>query len=700
MEEGRRHRGVRSRRATPVRSRSPRVTTRHKIEAACAGTAFATSDSSHNTVGALRKRLGLLEGDAELIERKASRSTQTTREGHPTSGTNIYGITHLNSGLLGTLHLATMSHLTLSMMELPDGCLGRLRVCGALRKLSIVHCARLKNIAMLSALKSLEELSLRFSRHVKGVGGIEELPRLRVLDLSGTSVDCVSLRTVIKCTGLVRLILQSCENVVDCFELAIMKTLEELDLTGTHRLSAYAMNVLSLPRLIALRMDGTQVPPLTPLRCASTAITCLSIRYCRALRDARLVASMSALEELDFYCCQRLSQGVECLAVLPCLHSLNLGGTCIGDDALVALGNCPRVERLALASCKLLTDVSPIRNIGTLEELDLSNCRGVAKGIEQLGKLPRLAVLNLERTGLTNESLVRVCESKSIKKIVIDSCANVTDIRPLVQVKGLVDVSVRDCGVGELEACEFAELGSLRALALCHFESARCSVPSFRGLEHLVRLTIHKSNSPLNASVFACMKTLKELMLADSALCGDLGPLGVLPCLRILDAGNTKVTDCHLRSLSKSVSIVELYLRHCECTDDFLPLTRMRTLNVLHLVGFTAKALNVDKLNRLSSLSALRLKGDAVTDESLQELCNGLSLSSLDISGCSKLTDVSPLRQIKALEEINLHKCVKLISGVTCLLELPFLRRVTMPSERNYYSSGDEFHERGIAINY
>ena len=199
---------------------------------------------------------------------------------------------------------------------------------------------------------------------------------------------------------------------------------------------------------------------------------------------------------------------------------------------------------------------------------------------------------------------------------------------------------------------------------------------NFRGVEDLPDLALFKG-TPLRSldlrnSGITDLESLRglpleELILTNSKGVTDLSPLAGMP-LRVLRLNGTPVTD--LEPL-RSMPLEELILSQCRRVMDLSPLAGM-PLRVLHL-----SQTSVTDLERLRGMPLLdlRLNNTLVTDISL---VRGMPLKKLQIRGCTRLTDLSPLADAAELESLLLPPK---IGDVSFLRSLPRLERLSFTAK-------------------
>ncbi|KAH8620372.1 hypothetical protein ERJ75_000070200 [Trypanosoma vivax] len=678
-----------------------RRSTRPKTEAVQQShVAVARQDDGHvdDSARALMREHDVLCSRAALVERKIQQLKRfdVERRGGARSR-SLYKPIRLQSycisDVLSALISPTTTVLTFVKVILFQQDLRALRVCAALRKLSIVGCSCPSGLAPLFALASLEELSLARTRPVANVDGIHKLPCLRVLDLSETAVDTVCMRALSRCKSLVSLFLRSCLCDADCSDLVKIRTLEELDMSD----SRLQVDVCAFLRLSHLRvLHGPKECSCAhgaPAELSCTKLRTFSAHHCYTLPTVEL-SKLKELEEVSFSFFGLKTRDVVNLAGLQRLRILSICYTDIDDSALLALGKCAFLEKLNLYSIGRLTDVSPLANVLTLEELDLSFCMDVKTGAGDLGRLPRLRVLNLVYTDVTDNCLVGLGKSRSLVKLDLSSCWSITDITPILGITTLEELNLLNSGRALSKKYDFSRLQNLRGLSLGKVdyfghEEHVSALPS--GLTKLNLRRIDVSNITL--SFIKKMQTLVELELYVDKLRIGFDELSQLPHLRTFSL-NSSWFSCSMKSLSKC-AIVKLSLSLSPHPTDLLPLEDVKSLEELHIEFFVLSPGGVIGIPPF--LRHLKLSNCGVTSKSFKiPECNVLEC--LDILYCDRLTDLSFIRKMRRLEKLLLVKDRNIEYGFECLDELPFLRHISTTRvffPRCVYST---FRENGVTV--
>ncbi|CCD18846.1 putative Leucine Rich repeat [Trypanosoma vivax] len=665
--------------AAPFRGTTRRSTRAETEAVQQSHVAVTRLDDAHvnDSARALMREHDVLCSRAALVERKIEQLKRLDVEQRGGSRSrSLYKPIYLQSNCISYVLFASISptttELTLVKVILFQQDLRARGMCVGLRKLSIVGCSCSSDLAPLFALTSLEELSLARTRPVVDVDGIHELPRLRVLDLSETAAGIACMRALSRCKSLVSLFLRSCMCDADCSDLVKIRTLEELDMSDS-RLQVDVCAFLCLPHLRVLHgPKECSCAHSVPAEVSCMKLRTYSSQHCYSLLTVELL-KMVKLEEVSFSHCGLKTRDVVDLAGLQRLRILSIWGAAIDDSALLALGKCAFLEKLSLYSTGNLTDVSPLADVLTLEELNLSFCSSIEKGAGDLGRLPHLRVLNLKHTRVTDSCVVGLGTSRSLVKLDLSWCTNITDITPVLGIATLEELNVLCCGEASSEKYDFSRLQSLRGLSLIKkfFEHEEHVSVFPSGLTKLNLYCADTSNITL--SFIKKMQTLVELELIGGKPCINFDELPELPHLHTFS-----LLCCQfphgVKPLSKCTTLVNLTLAWCHYPTDLLPLADMKSLEELHISFFKLSPGGVIGIPPL--LRHLEVSNCNVTSESFK-IPEYNVIECLDISSCSYLTNLSFIRKMKWLEKLLLDNDRNIEYCFEALSELPFLRYIS-----------------------
>ena len=192
-------------------------------------------------------------------------------------------------------------------------------------------------------------------------------------------------------------------------------------------------------------------------------------------------------------------------------------------------------------------------------------------------------------------------------------------------------------------------------------------------LDNIFKFADYKKNLDNSSDICYAQKDLTEIRLSSL----DEYHLEKLAKIRTpiaLDLSKANVTDLH--KLKDYPNIVELRLKWCNSLKDISAVTELEDLQVLDMEGCD-KLVNLSPIAMLHNLTELSLP-NLVTDEQFEWLYKeGLhhNLQRLSLKSCNKLGDINVLCKFENLEYLVLNWCEKLYSlkPITNLAKLKFL---------------------------
>ncbi|CCD18751.1 hypothetical protein, conserved [Trypanosoma vivax Y486] len=407
------------------------------------------------------------------------------------------------------------------------------------------------DVLPLCDMSSLEEVALHNASAIVHIGKFGRMPCLRVLTLHRVGVTDDFLCSLTTSGSLTHLNLTECSRLTDVEPLASIKTLEQVNLSGSFPGVRGLAALGSLPRLRELNLKHTAVTDdcLKTLSASKTLVR-LFLVDCRRLTDVTPLVKISSLQVVDLSDCSGITKGMGGFGTLSGLYALSLTGTALTDEQLQELCASQSLESLSIKRCKLLTDVGVLGFVTTLRELDMSECDGVARGFCSFSALRELRSLYMTFTCVTNECLCEISKCPQLVKLSVAGCKKLTDISCLSQVHTLEDLNVNMCehiedGLGVLGGLEelrtlrmsFTAVGNDELRLVCKSKTLERSE-----LEGCERIT--------DVSALAVAQSLMFLNLdrCQKVVTG-VGELGKLPALRVVSLQGVSVTEDDMKSL-------------------------------------------------------------------------------------------------------------------------------------------------------
>ena len=353
----------------------------------------------------------------------------------------------------------------------------------------------------------------------------------------------------------------------------------------------------------------------------------LDLSNCKGLSGQAMqkLAGMAELRELSLANTGPALAGVEHLADLPQLRSLDLSGN--KEFTGEGLQGLRGLRVLNLNNCAALKDrhMATIAELRNLEELRLYGCHKITdKGFNrlfagldkvhtlelafcwwhqgrQLRLPPNLVHLDLhESKRLVDDAIVAIPNKQGLRTLNLFQCLVLTD-RSLAALAGLTEL-------------RWLDVGSIRALT----DAGLAHVATLTGLEHL-SLCDNANFTGRGIAQLASLRGLKELNLWH---CEALTDDGLQACAAMAELQRLNLASCAL--------IGDAGVRHLR------GLERLQALHLDGCNGVTAAGLAAIAGRKLRELTLQRCAG--VDDEALAVLTTMTTLRYLDVRECLQVS--------------------------------------------------------------
>ncbi|PBJ69331.1 leucine-rich repeat protein 1 (LRRP1) [Trypanosoma cruzi cruzi] len=472
--------------------------------------------------------------------------------------------------------------LNASATAITDDDLKELANNRGLIKVVLEDCHNLIDVSSLSYISTLEEIHLRGCSKVSSIGGIGRLPMLWLLDLSQTAVTANDLKGLRESRSLVKIRLDDCKNLnaVNC--LSCITSVEEIYIRGCKNVK----HIGSLGLLSTLHTLDVSKMPITNEGLLGIGASCglerIFLGDCKLLSNVSTLSSIRTLREVSLSGCVRL-ESVGVLGVLPSLCLLDVSKTSLTDEGLDGLSVNNSLRKIILDDCVRLTNVSELSFIKSLKEIYLTGCISIS-GVGVLGVLPSLCVLDVSKTSLTDEGLDGLSVNRSLEKIILDDCARLTNVSELSSIMSLRDVRLRGCN----KMTGISGLGSLPELDSLDLSMTAVTSRSLSGLgasPSLSKIFLEDCWNLTSVHTLSSILTLEEIYLRGCIRVTDVGALGTLPVLCLLDVSKTSVTDEGLDGLSASPTLKRILLEDCTRINTIAALASIHTISEVNVCG-------------------------------------------------------------------------------------------------------------------
>ncbi|MEM9016305.1 MAG: hypothetical protein AAGC68_04775 [Verrucomicrobiota bacterium] len=270
----------------------------------------------------------------------------------------------------------------------------------------------------------------------------------------------------------------------------------------------------------------------------------------------------------------------------------------------------PKLRELVFTESASLADISDVREIKTLETLDLSGC--VELGAVPVEELPSLENLYLSRC--RRVELLDVTPFPTLRQLYLDGCAGLVELNGLGKLSELTDLDLSNSTalnqINGIENLENLVVLDLRNVALSDFSGVG-SLPSLR----VLRMGGQESIETLE--VFSGLSELREIHLE---ACANLRSLKGIPSTVSQYAGFTHCPQLQsIEGIEGATNLEQLDLTGCENLDDIAPVKALENLVQLSLVN-CRKVTDLEPVEALEKLVIVMLGGSGVVPAAVESL--------------------------------------------------------------------------------
>lgn len=391
----------------------------------------------------------------------------------------------------------------------------------------------------------------------------------------------------------------------------------------------------------------------------------------------RLISELTTITSLNLSGSDLRGGGLEHLARLHQLHSLDLSDTQCAPESLAIVAQLPALRTLHLRRCPWLTDaeLEPLARMGGLECLLIIDAGVSDAGLCTLVEAPRLRQLSLDRCRrITDAGLRTLAERSRLQELSVDNCPRLTEdgVQRLMTLESLRSLSIRGIPMSRPALKQFAAQRPQTALTVDQFDvpelqplidlGARLG---YDALYELVWMEIDNQwHDPQNRSPFSLanhpdvdMEPAEPEPLPIDVRDDALAVLDLVPELPALYLRNIPITDAALAHVSRMPHLRWLVLENVQITDEGLvELAALDHLETLWLKRVRLSGENIGALSGLPNLTELALLSDRITPRGIEQVAQLKSLEALaigDVSGAAVVPFVAKLPNLRELAMVR-----------------------------------------------
>lgn len=314
-------------------------------------------------------------------------------------------------------------------------------------------------------------------------------------------------------------------------------------------------------------------------------------------------------------------------------------------------------------------DVVRVAAIPWLTRVSLADSRVTRRGLEALSGLTELISLDLSRTALTGDDLGAVTKLSTLKELLLNGCAWLTDeqLASLIALKSLERLELSSPLITPAGLAQLSQLPALQELTL-----GVCAAIDDEAVEHLASLTQLKqltlSNTGLTSLGYAelcqrlpgvkvnvpveSLKDLRDVAQRGTFSVDSSGKIFSFVQGQNRDGSEKPLLPGHLAVIGTLTGLKSLRLRG-EITDEmFLELGPLPELESLQVLDSLITDEGLQRLAGFSSLKSLSMFPTQITGPGLKHLEHTPSLTRLEIctqQGDEVLEYLAPLQNLDEL---------------------------------------------------
>ncbi|KAG5511133.1 hypothetical protein JKF63_07073 [Porcisia hertigi] len=267
-------------------------------------------------------------------------------------------------------------------------------------------------VEALSSCHRVHTLTLSGCFGIDSFAPLTALVHLSRLDVSNTRLDNTELLKLCRsCQQLCFLSLNSCSGITDFSPVALLEKLTHLHVARTRFRNSDLEPFQGLPQLEEVHMSSCRLIDIfTPLA-ELGALRVLDVRD-TWIDDAGIeaIARCSQLLRLNLSACSAIEHFAP-ISRLLLLEELDLSCSLVTDACVATLCTAASSLRVLLLNrCRLVSDFTPLRSLGLVEEVGACDTAFDDAALEAVAHCPRLAKLHLHIcTGITSLSPLAAC---------------------------------------------------------------------------------------------------------------------------------------------------------------------------------------------------------------------------------------------------------------------------------------------------
>ena len=181
----------------------------------------------------------------------------------------------------------------------------------------------------------------------------------------------------------------------------------------------------------------TDISPLASL----SRLSLLSLDWCSKVEDISPLTNLKSLKQLNLHRCDAVVD-LTPLTKMASLRVLHLPSTITDEQLAQVSTHLPRLEKLILKDCHLVTDISPVAGLTNLKHLEMNPAPELVD-ITPLAGLTHLKVLDLKNSQV--QDLGPLVKLSGLEWLYLSNSNRLHDISPLKNLTNLTILSLDRC---------------------------------------------------------------------------------------------------------------------------------------------------------------------------------------------------------------------------------------------------------------
>lgn len=377
--------------------------------------------------------------------------------------------------------------------------------------------------------------------------------------------------------------------------------------------------------------------------------------------------------------------------------------TSSSPEAFAALTNLPpnSVHAIGCAGSKFDGDfLTPFSHFTKLRSLDLTGTAITDEQLVALEKLSNLELLFLSRTKITGASFKHIAKLKKLRKLYLYKLQfDEESFADLARTKNLVELHLGNNAYGDVAAEHLSKIPSLEEIK-CEWKLSAKGLEYLANMDRLIRVNLYGEVTDEGIKSLSGMKSLKYLWFIRSDVTDEH--------IRVLKNNNTleslRFSSPHVSSevfetLVTIPNLKTLAFSNVRPEQDFDSrwhlLAELEQLTYLDVTGIRLSKKHLEPFEKLRNLRQLEIECPNVVDKALGQAMAGMkNLDEVHITAVTSITDkeIKKIAALPKLSILSIDETQITDDGLMAFANKPYLAELYIGSE---LLSNDAFERLG-----